>query len=157
MLARDVGDEVLDWIYTNNPTIPQKFLCGNQYLTGTGSTWRSKMSARYAILALTLMQDEHASRKVGAESFVTEFCAPLRHLEVWEEKIIRTFGRTASTFPAFARLMRTCLGGGVVTVGCCWVVCVGAVRVGGCSDGPGGGCGCSAGGSGGDGGGLGVK
>ena len=150
MLSRDVDPEVLAWIYEHNSTIPQKFLVGNQYLTGTGSSWRSKMSAKYVIAALGLLGDEQCNKKVGAESFAGEFCAPLRHLEIWEGKMLRTFGKTASTFPAFMRLMRTCLGGGVVTVGCCWVVCVcvWAVRVGVCSDGPGGGCGCSAGGPG---------
>lgn len=125
MLARDVDPEVLDWIYEHNSTIPQKFLVGNQYLAGTGSSWRSKMSAKYVIVALSLLRDDSTSnKKVGAEMFAGEFCAPLRHLEIWEEKMLRTFGKTASTFPAFARLMRTCLGGGVVTVGCCWGVCV---------------------------------
>ena len=132
-MSRDVDPEVLAWIYEHNSTIPQKFLVGNQYLTGTGSSWRSKMSATYVITALGLLRDEECNRKVSSESFTGEFCAPLRHLEIWEGKMLRTFGATASTFPAFLRLMRTCLGGGVVTVGCCWVVvCVWGGSEGGC-------------------------
>ena len=132
-MSRDVDPEVLAWIYEHNSTIPQKFLVGNQYLTGTGSSWRSKMSAKYVITAMGLLRDEEGYRKVSSESFTGEFCAPLRHLEIWEGKMLRTFGKTASTFPAFMRVMRTCLGGGVVTVCCCWVVvCVCVGSEGGC-------------------------
>ena len=110
-MARDVDERVLEWIDRHFATIPAGYLVGNQYISGTGAAWRSKMSTNYAIVALGLLVDEmDNSKTLSASSFMTEFCAPLRHLEVWETGILKRFGKTASTFAAFGRVIKTRLG-----------------------------------------------
>ena len=106
-MARDVDTRVLEWISENYSTIPAGYLVGNQYLSGTGASWRSKMKATYSILVLTLLVDELENKALSATAFMTEFCAPMRHLEIWEASILKRFGQTASSFAAFARVIKT--------------------------------------------------
>ena len=110
-MARDVDEQVLEWIDQHFATIPAGYLVGNQYISGSGSSWRSKMSHKYAIVALALLVDEmDNSKTLSATMFQTDFCAPMRHMEMWETSIIKRFGKTASTFAAFARVVKTRLG-----------------------------------------------
>ena len=71
-LARDVDEEVLQWIAENFSTLSPAFLVGNQYVTGTGASWRSKMSHKYATVALGLLLDDMETQTVSATRFVTE-------------------------------------------------------------------------------------
>ena len=65
------------------------------------------MSSRYIIVALQLLLD-HDNKAVSPPVFYTEFCAPLRTLEVWEKTQLRIYGNTAQGFASFHRVARTC-------------------------------------------------
>ena len=108
-LARDVDEQVLEWIEGHVPTLNQSFVVANKYIVGKGDDARVRLSAKYAIIALTLLMD-HLEGKAGSISapvFFNEFCSPLRTLEVWEKTQLRAFGVTAQGFAAFHRVVRS--------------------------------------------------
>ena len=60
-LARDVDQEVLDWVDTNWCDLPQSYIVGNKFLTGKGEDWRLRLSKQYGVLALSIMKEDIGS------------------------------------------------------------------------------------------------
>ena len=57
-LARDVDQEVLDWVEANWCELPQSYIVGNKFLTGKGEDWRSRLSKQYGVLALSILKED---------------------------------------------------------------------------------------------------
>ena len=57
-LARDVDQEVLDWVDTNWCELPQSYIVGNKFLTGKGEDWRARLSKQYGVLALSILKED---------------------------------------------------------------------------------------------------
>jgi hypothetical protein len=108
VLARDLDGEIAVWIDTNIPNLSQSFIVGNKYVIGKGEEARFKLSNPYSIIALKTLQDQLEIKAISSTTFVNEFCAPFKQLEVWEKSQIKTFGVTASSFAAFQRVVRRC-------------------------------------------------
>ena len=108
-LARDVDEQVLEWIEAHAPTLNQSFVVANKYIVGRGDDARVRLSGKYAIIALTLLMDhlEGKASSISAPVFLNEFCSPLRALEVWEKTQLRAFGMVAQGFAAFHRVVRS--------------------------------------------------
>ena len=108
VLARDFDAELLSLVNEKNPELGQAYIIGNKYLLGTGEEARYRLNKGYAKVALERLFEVLAfSRSLKAEDFVTDVCCPMKHLEMWERQMTRTYGRTATNFPAFTRLVRT--------------------------------------------------
>ena len=57
-LARDVDQQVLDWVDTNWCELPQAYILGNKFLTGKGEDWRSRLSKQYGVLSLSILKED---------------------------------------------------------------------------------------------------
>ena len=60
-LARDVDQEVLEWVDANWCDLPQNYIVGNKFLTGKGEDWRLRLSMQYGVLALTFLREDLGS------------------------------------------------------------------------------------------------
>ena len=107
-LARDLDAGVLNFIKCSWKTLNQSYVCDNKYLLGRGDGARYKLTSKYAIIALDILKENlDLEKAVNQKTFQSDFCLPLKHLETWERAQLRTFGRVASDFPAFARVVKS--------------------------------------------------
>ena len=60
-LARDVDQQVLDWVDNNWGDLPQSYIVGNKFLTGKGEDWRLRLSKQYGVLALSILKEDIGS------------------------------------------------------------------------------------------------
>ena len=103
VLAKDSSELVLEHI-RHRRDVPQSFLVGNNFMTGTGSKAAFRLSDEYAILAFDLHQRAmELHKQVTAKEFESEYCEPLRHLQVWAAGITRVHGVSATGFKPFQR------------------------------------------------------
>ena len=79
----------------------------NRYLVGTGDDAKLKLSPEFATSALRLLFDRlDGGGSCSAREFETTFCLPMRTVESWKSSILRTYGRSAATVPAFTRILQ---------------------------------------------------
>ena len=85
----------------------QGFVMDNKYLVGHGDDAKFKLTPEYGKHALNLLFDKvDASRTITVEQFITEFCHPVKQVELWEKAQRTKFGSAAcDKLPAFARVM----------------------------------------------------
>ncbi len=107
-VAREVPAEVLEHLKTARMRgVPQSFTFDNRHIIGRGEEARFKLSPEYAILAYELATDKTESgQPISAACFASEFCLPMKAVEVWEKQQIKAFGVVATSFPAFFRVMK---------------------------------------------------
>ena len=105
-LARDLDDQVLNHIRQNNRNLLGSYIVDNKFFLGRGEAARFKLSAEFGMVALDRLFDNlEGSKSVSAKEFVSDYCNPMKALETWQRQQIARFGRVASDFPAFKRVI----------------------------------------------------
>ena len=107
-LARDLDPAVLAHIDSLWPDLNQAYVIGNKYCVGKGEEARYRLSVHYAKIAFDRLVDKlQMNTNISASCFMSDFCAPFKHLQTWEKSQLKTFGAVASKFPAFQRVVRS--------------------------------------------------
>ena len=105
-LARDLDEKVLDHIRVNNKNLFGSYIVDNKFFLGRGEAARFKLTPEFAMVALDqLFETLEGGKIVSAKEFIAEFCNPAKALESWQKQQIGRFGRVASEFPAFKRVV----------------------------------------------------
>ena len=105
-LARDLHEEVLNYIKTTRKHLTVGFVADNKFLLGRGESARFKMTTEFACVALDRLFDALDSGKsVSAKQFMEEYCTPMKNLENWHASQVKRFGKIATEFPAYKRVL----------------------------------------------------
>ena len=107
-LARDMDQEVLNFIKQQRAHLPGIYIQDNKYFLGRGESGRFKLNVQFACVALARLIDAlDGGRAVTGKDFVSDYCVPFKHLETWQKAQITRFGVVAQEFPAFHRVVRS--------------------------------------------------
>ena len=89
------------------PSLPQHYAFDNKYVVGgQGDAAKLKLPESFASKAFLLLFDKlEGNTSVSAKDFQGEYCEPMRRLSAWESYVTRTYGSSASSFPAFSRVV----------------------------------------------------
>jgi len=118
--ARTLSEDVLH-ILDLRPDLAHSVVFENKYFCGQGEERKYKLSKIFAERALLLMYDKLDSGcLVSSKDFQSDFCSPMKTVEVWQRSLLGHFGTNVESLPAVKRVieMLTHEGGRMKVLGC---------------------------------------
>ena len=90
------------------PYLKQVYILSNNFFVGVGPSAREKLSEKYALAALEVLESEHSEDTTSCSMSSTTFtsaCRSFKLLERWERHILKQFGAIAEQSPAVHRIL----------------------------------------------------
>ena len=95
--AKNLSADVLAFM-KHRKDIQQGFVMDNKYLCGHGEDARFKLTDEFAKHALTLLFDKlDGGASITVDTFITEYCQPMKQAELWLKSQHRAFGAIADS------------------------------------------------------------
>ena len=102
--ARTLSDPVLK-VLDQRPALPNSVVFENKYFCGQGEERKFKLTDTFAERALILMYDKlDSGSSVSSKDFQSDFCGPMKTVELWHRAIMGQFGTHAQALPAVKRV-----------------------------------------------------